>query len=324
MAGEYIRPFFISSLGVFKDLIKKAIIGRVSNIEKKFRSFLLIFLILLSTVSCTSASSDKGTQPAIEVSDPTPTEAPLAARVNGEGILLSDYQEELQRYQAAIEQAGGTYDSSAASNIVINEMINQVLLAQAAEREGYHADETALQARLEELAEQAGGMEALTRWMEENYYSPESFRRFLERDMGATWMRNHILASMPQTADQVHARQILVRSENEAIAVQRRLQAGADFTALAYEYDPLTGGDLGWFPVGYLLQPDVENAAFSLLPGQFSGIIQTDYGFHIVYVIERDPNRSLSGEALLFKQRETLVNWLKESKNQSEIEIFVD
>ena len=72
------------------------------------------------------------------------------------------------------------------------------------------------------------------------------------------------------------------------------LEAGADFTELAYEYDPLTGGDLGWFPAGYLLQPDVETAAFSLQPGQYSGIIQTSYGYHIVYVIERDSNHPLS------------------------------
>ncbi len=43
-----------------------------------------------------------------------------------------------------------------------------------------------------------------------------------------------------------------------------QLQAGADFATLAYRYDPLTGGDLGWFPRGVLTQPAVEEAAFSL------------------------------------------------------------
>lgn len=286
-------------------------------------SITVIFVILLAA-SCKSARTVDETQPAVEASEPTPTEAPMAARVNGEGILQTDFQEELLRYQSAIEDAGEAFDRAAASDVVTNELINQVLLSQTAVEEGFVLDEAGLQTRYDELANQVGGVESLNQWISDNHYSPESFRRALTRDMAAVWMRNRILESIPTTADQVHARQILVRSENEAVAVQRRLQVGTDFTEIAYEYDPLTGGELGWFPVGYLLQPDVESAAFSLQPGQFSGIIPTSYGYHILFVIERDPNYPLSGEALLFKQREALVKWLADRRSQSNIEIYID
>jgi peptidyl-prolyl cis-trans isomerase C len=291
----------------------------------KFSAICITFLlIILLVASCKPGRPVDEAQPVVEPSEPTPTEAPMAARVNGEGILLTDHEEELLRYQAAIESAGESYDPAEAEEIVINEMINQFLLSQTAELEGFVLNEATLQTRYDELAGQSGGVESLNQWISNNYYSPESFRRALARDMAAVWMRNRLLESVPTTADQVHARQVLVRSENEAIAVERRLQVGTDFSTIAYEYDPLTGGELGWFPLGYLLQPDVEAAAFSLQPGQFSGIIPTSYGYHILFVIERDPSHPLSGEALLFKQREALVEWLAERRAQSTIEIYLD
>jgi peptidyl-prolyl cis-trans isomerase C len=292
--------------------------------SKITRVFVTALIITLVAASCKPGTTIDETPPVIEASEPTPTEAPMAARVNSEGILLSDYEQELQRYQAAAENAGGGTIPFEPDSIVINELINQLLLSQAAAQEGFVLDDVSLQTRYDELASQRGDADQLNQWISDNHFSPESFRRALARDLAAVWMRNRILESVPTTADQVHARQVLVRSENEAIAVERRLQVGTDFTAIAYEYDPLTGGELGWFPEGYLLQPDVEAAAFSLQPGQFSGIIPTSYGYHILYVIERDPNHPLSREALLFKQREVLVQWLAERRAQSSIEIYID
>ena len=195
----------------------------------------------------------------------------MAARVNGEGLLLSDYEEELKRYQAGLSELGQDYDPAAAKEEVLKMMTDQMLLAQAAVKQGYTSDDAALQARYEELAAEAGGAEALTAWISQNFYSDESFRRALALDMAAVWMRNKILSEVPTTADQVRARQILVTDENEAFAVERRLQVGTSFETLAYEYDPLTGGDLGWFPAGYLLQPDVGKLPFRCRQANLAG-----------------------------------------------------
>jgi peptidyl-prolyl cis-trans isomerase C len=247
----------------------------------------------------------------------------MAARMNGEGILLSDYEAELKRYQAGMTELGKDYDPEDAKEAVLELMTNQVLLAQIALKNGYTTDDTALQSRFAELAADAGGEEALKTWVSKNFYTDESFRRTLALDMAAVWMRNKVLSEMPQTADQVHARQILVANESEAFAVERQLQVGTPFETLAFEYDPLTGGDLGWFPSGYLLQPDVEKAAFSLQAGQFSGIIPTSYGYHIVFVMDRDAQHPLSPEALLFVQRNAFDKWLADERAKSTIEILV-
>jgi peptidyl-prolyl cis-trans isomerase C len=273
--------------------------------------------------SCKAKPLAENTQPQVTAQTPSPTQAPLAVRVNGEGLLLSDYNEELKRYQAGLSELGQAFDPAIAKEAILKMMTDQELLSQAAIKQGYVSDDTALQARYEKLAADAGSEGGLTTWISQNFYSEESFRRALAKDMAAVWMRNKILAEVPATADQVRARQILVTNENEALAIERRLQVGASFETLAYEYEPLTGGDLGWFPAGFLLQPEVEKAAFSLQAGQFSGIIPTNYGFHIVYVMERDAQHQLSPEALLMVQRLALEKWLVDERAKSTIDILV-
>lgn len=294
---------------------------------KRNRHPMILPLVLLTIliVSCQRATGSDGIETAvIQELTATPTDAPMAARVNGAVILLSDFEAELQRYRTAVALVGEEVNDADAKSVVVDEMVRQTLLAQSAFQEGFILEDSDLQSRMDTLITEAGGAEAFNIWLAENSFTDESFRRALARDIAAVWMRNRILESVPKIADQVHARQILVRSENEAVAAQRRLQVGTDFTALAYEYDPLTGGELGWFPAGFLLQPDVEAAAFSLQPGEFSGIIPTSYGYHIVYVIERDENHPLSTEALMKKQREALADWLAGKRNQSQIEILVN
>ena len=255
--------------------------------------------------------------------EPTPTELPMAARVNGVGILLTEYQSELQRYQAGMQAAGETSDDATATQAVLEELENQTLLAAAAQQQGYSVDDTALQTRLDELTQEAGGSEQLQSWLGANFYTEDSFKIALQRDMLATWMKQQIIDGVGTTAEQVHARQILVTSQAEADGIIAQLQAGASFEDLAYEYDALTGGELGWFPRGYLLQPAVEDAAFSLEAGSYSGVISTSYGYHIVQVIEKDPQHALSPDALLFEQRQALNSWLEQQRSQASIEVLV-
>ena len=288
-----------------------------------FSKILILSLAVFLIAGCKPKPDVVNEQPQAVAETPTPTEGPLAARVNDEDILLSDYEAEMQRYQTGMTELGQDYDPATAKQDVMDAMTNQVLLAQSAREQGYITDDSTLQSRYNELAAEAGGEEALKTWMSKNFYTDESFRRGLALDMAAIWMRNKIVADEQQTADQVHARQILVKNENEAIAVERQLQVGKAFETLAFEYDALTGGDLGWFPSGYLLQPDVEKAAFSLQPGQYSGIIPTSYGYHIVYVIERDSQHPLSPEALQFMQHNALEKWLSDQHALSAVEIMV-
>lgn len=290
---------------------------------KKNSLSVALSVVLVLLCSCSPGQESGGTDTPVDVANPTPTEASLAARVNDEGILLTEYEAEMKRYQAGIEQLGEQFDPELARQEVIDDLVAQTLFAQAAAAQNYYVDEVDLQAEIDQYAEAAGGQGVLQTWISENFYDPDSFRTDVSRDMAVIWMRNYLIAQVPQAAEQVHARQILMNSENEAIGIQRQLEVGTSFKSLAFLYDPLTGGELGWFPRGYLLQPEVENAAFSMQPGQYSGIILTSFGYHIVEVIEVDPQHSLSQDALLFVQRQALENWLDEQITQSTIEILI-
>jgi peptidyl-prolyl cis-trans isomerase C len=92
--------------------------------------------------------------------------------------------------------------------------------------------------------------------------------------------------------EEVHARHILVGSEDEARKVITELEGGADFAALAGEHsvDPsarTNGGDLGFFRRGQMV-PEFAEAAFALEPGKRTAEpVQTQFGWHVIEVIDR-------------------------------------
>jgi peptidyl-prolyl cis-trans isomerase C len=244
--------------------------------------------------------------------------APLAVQVNGEGILLSEYQAELERYRSAI----GKDLSPEEVKRVQTDLVDQVLLAQGAQENGFQPDPAALRTHIEQLAAKMGGAEALASWMAANHYTEASFRQVMERSLQAAWMRDRIAAQTPQAAEQIHARQILVYNAAQANEIYTQLQAGKDFATLAKEISPLTLGDLGWFPKGYLIDQDLEKAVFALEPGQYTAVIQSPAGYHILQMIERDAQRQLPPEMLRLLQGQALQRWLQQQHSQANIQVL--
>jgi peptidyl-prolyl cis-trans isomerase C len=253
---------------------------------------------------------------------PTPTPEPLKATINGEALTLAEYEAELARFQAAQVEAGTNLATEEAAAWVLDNLVDAYLLAQAAREAGFVVDEVSVQTRIDELAAGVGGAQVLADWMTANGYSEAQFRYALAREMAAAWMRDQIAAGIGETADQAHARQILLYNSEEATEIFALLQNGQDFVDLAEDYDPVTGGDLGWFPRGYLPSIAVEEAAFSLQPGQYSAVIETPAGFHIVQLIERDPQHPLSPNARQVLQAQAVRNWLEDRRNQSDIQVL--
>lgn len=253
---------------------------------------------------------------------PSPSPIPLAARVNGEPISLADFQAELDRFQTT-QQESGTNLATNPEQVVLDEMINQVLLAQAARQSGFTVDDAMLQSREEALVLQLGGRQVLEDWIAKHGYTPESFRQSLAQAIEAAWIRDQIAAGVPQVTEQVHVRQILLYNEEQAQQVYTLLQSGQEFNSLAANYDPVLAGDLGWFPRGYLTESRIEEAAFALEPGEYTAVIETTLGYHILYLIEKDPQRPLDPDALLTLQIQAVENWLKARRSQSTIEILL-
>ena len=299
-------------------------------------SLLIILALLLaacnsdSTASPTALPSEPAAtatlspdQPTDTPVLPTATPEPLAALVNGEALTLAEYNAELARFQAAQAETGTNLATEEAAARVLDYLVDAMLLAQAAREAGFVVDEASLQARVDALVSQLGGAQVLADWMAVNGYSETTFRKALGREMAAALMRDQVALGVPETADQAHARQILLYNSEQAVQVLALLQGGRDFADLAEDYDPLTGGDLGWFPRGYLLSSAVEEAAFSLQPGEFSGVIETPMGFHIVQLVERDAQHPLSSDARRALQTQAVQNWLAERRNSSDIQVLL-
>ena len=249
---------------------------------------------------------------------PSATPIPLAAKVNQSEITLAEYQIELALYKAA----QGTDLAPDDEKRVLDNLIDESILAQAAAEIGFSVTDAVLQEHKKQLAELPGAEKKLSDWMNAYGYDKETFDRMLSRSIGAAWMRDQIIKTVPKSAEQVHARQILLYNSDQANQVLSQLEAGYDFGNLANEYDPITGGDLGWFPRGYLPNPGIEEIAFNLQPNEYSPVIESQAGLHILQLIERDPQRPLSPDALLTLQTKALQDWLQAQIDVSTIEII--
>lgn len=289
--------------------------------KKHFSSWLCLCFLLIFLSACSIFTQIRETPTA--TLEPTPTEEPMAVRVNGTGITIEEFQNEQLRLKDAQTVTGENLSDEEQMNSILTELVGQVLLAQGANNAGYFVDDATLQSHVDTLIAEMGGADQLMSWLQTNHYTEMSFRQTLRRQLAAAWMRDKITSEVPTSTEQVHARQILVSDESTANSIYQQLQAGADFETLAEQYDSLTGGDLGWFPRGYLYVKAVEDAAFSLSAGQYSTVIKSDYGYHIVQVMERSDNQPLSAEALHFMQEQAVQNWIDAQWATSTIDVLI-
>jgi len=90
-------------------------------------------------------------------------------------------------------------------------------------------------------------------------------------------------------SNKVHCAHILVKTEKEVNAVLERLKKGDKFSAIAKDVSlcpsKKRGGDLGTFGRGQMVK-EFEQAAFALDKGQISGIVKTQFGYHIIRRLE--------------------------------------
>ena len=281
----------------------------------------MIFILAFGVSACAPslASSTPTPQPPTATPlPPTATPVPSVATVNGFDITLAEFQAELNRYKSAQTALGITITDQEANKVVLEDMIAQVLLAQAAREANFNLIESDLQSRVDALAADIGGTEALSTWQSAHGYDDASFRIALKRAAEAAWMRDKIIADVPTSMEQIHLRQILTYNEAEARNVLEQLNNGADFNELAALYDSITLGELGWVPRGYLLDAKAEEAVFALQTGLYSDVIATDAGFHIFKALDR-AEHVLTPDALLIVQEIAVKNWLVDKRLQSDI-----
>lgn len=90
-------------------------------------------------------------------------------------------------------------------------------------------------------------------------------------------------------AEKIRCAHILVEKQSTALEVLDKLKKGESFSALAAQYSldgtRKRGGDLGWFGRGAMVR-EFEDAAFKLQKGEVSGLVKTQFGYHIIKRLE--------------------------------------
>jgi peptidyl-prolyl cis-trans isomerase C len=105
--------------------------------------------------------------------------------------------------------------------------------------------------------------------------------------------------------------------------VQAKIQQGGDFATLAKEFSQgpsnVKGGDLGFFGRGRMVKP-FEKAAFALAPGEVSGIVETQFGYHLIKVFEKNPETISEYSAV----KDRLKQSLEQQEVQKRMEVYVE
>ena len=221
------------------------------------------------------------------------TESAPVIEASGLSITKAEFEQMLKgdpRYQAAFAQP--------ATKMALGVDFGKAFALEAEARRRKLEQSSAVQLKIRNYTQQLLGNELLVSLRQGHLKDEAALKRHYE--------------SSPTAFSQPRVRQLLVRfkgsqvaarpglrelSKDEARAkatgLREKLAAGADFAALAKAESDDTGSREGGGDLGFLLRgstgANVEAAAFSLPVGQLSGVVQTEYGFHILRVEERRP-----------------------------------
>ncbi|MFI5338912.1 MAG: peptidylprolyl isomerase [Candidatus Methylomirabilales bacterium] len=254
--------------------------------------------------------------------DPAPGDADakrVVARVNQVEISYAEFKQRLENLQP---QRGPIRPEQ--FNDVVHGMIQEEILLQDATAEGVEQD-AAVKAKLEQARRQVLIEELLRRKViAQSQVTDEEARKMYED--------NKPLFS----TETVRVSHIMVKTEAEAEAILKDLQAGKDFAELAKTTSQDTGsaekgGDLGELRHGQTVQ-EFEEEAFRLKEGELSPVIKTQYGYHILkggaHASVAEPFDEVKGKIrqslLQQKQQESFLAFMADLEKKAKTEIFED
>lgn len=288
----------------------------------------------------------------------------VAALVNGRPIYWSqvDAQVAQAAAQFGLDFSGerGRAQRRQIERVVLDQLVNQELILQAARRRGLVATDAEVAEEVRQVTERLGGEEAFRAALAQRGLTMAEVRRILRLNLTVRKLRPAVTSVQVTEAEvrqaferrraeydrpeQVRVSHILARAESPqreraALAkirlVQARLQRGEAFADLARRFsdDPGSreaGGHLGFVSRGTLV-PEFERAAFALPPGQVSEPVRSPFGYHLILVHERQPARRATYaearaqvRARLIEERQEAAfrRWLEAERRQAAIRRF--
>jgi parvulin-like peptidyl-prolyl isomerase len=228
-------------------------------------------------------------------------------------------------------------------------VIEQVLLQQAAQREGADVPPERIDEAYEMILKQHGGKTAFYRRFFDSDESKEAeVKKDVERRMRTEAFIESITGDALEITEEemkkfyqdnperflqperVHAAHIVKHAKTpeeiekarpELEQVRKRLRNKANFAEQAKEHSdcPDNNGDLGVFPRGQMV-PEFEEVVFKMEPGEISEVFESPFGVHIAQVSEKFPETKMPYE----EAHEAIERNLPQIKRQEAIEKFID
>jgi peptidyl-prolyl cis-trans isomerase C len=304
--------------------------------------------------AASTAAAPQGQAPA-QPAKPVPAQLPdLVARVNGEPISKSDFE---QAIKAAEQRAGTPVPPDQRDRIyrdILDQMIGYKLLVQESKVRKVAVPDAEIEARIITLKQQFPDEDAFKQALAQQKMTVDQIKSDARQEMAikklvddeiaskiavkpedvqAFYQENpksfqeservhasHILINAPKTADAATKAQAKAKAE----AILKDVKAGKDFATLARQnsQDPgsaANGGDLGFFQQGQMVGP-FNDTAFSLKPGAVSDVVETDFGYHIIKVVEKQPGRTVPLEEVKPK----IEQFLESRNRDTQTKAFVD
>lgn len=262
-----------------------------------------------------------------------------AVKVNGDSVLVKDYDARVAEAQKTYEKQGMKFDTDQGKQALpqiksqlLARMIEGKLIAQEVKKSSLNPEDAKVKEQEDIIKKNIGNETTFQDTLKQQGMTESELKNFLavyEKVTGAVkvsdaeiktfYDQNISNYSQPES---VKARHILVKTEAEANAIIVQLKAGADFVQLAKEksIEPgakNSGGDLGTFTKGKMV-PEFETAAFSQKVGTFSATpVKTEFGYHVILVEAHTPAAASDFEKVKAQVSQDSLNQAKDTKFQT-------
>jgi len=314
---------------------------------------ILLFVMVAAIAGC----GDDGKKESSESMDtPMGDGAGYVAKVNGVVIGEKELSQELAMLKqqmagrVSAEQLG-SMEPMLKQQAVAN-LVNRALLTEAAKNENIAISDDQVDAKYEEIRANFPDEETFIAQLSRSNMTVDEFRVEVERGMKLEELVNIKTADITAptaeeakefyasnsdrftTPERVRASHILItvaETDTEITREQKKakiddlhaqLVAGADMAALAMANSDCPskdkGGDLGFFGKGQMVKP-FEDAAYALDVGQISPVVETQFGYHVIKVTEKEE----AGTTDFSEVEASIIDYLADMKKQDEMNTYM-
>jgi peptidyl-prolyl cis-trans isomerase C len=317
-----------------------------------------MYLILLATVMCGTASAQQGATPVASKPEVNEEETDLVvARVSGRPITEKQVVEVIDQLAS---QKRMSLDQLRERNTLlfkdaVDNLVTIALLKNQAQQQHVTVDKAAVDQQLQQISQRFSSREQFQKALAAQSITEADLRKNVEESITLQLVIDEAVKDVPgateedvkkfydenpekfEMQERVHAAHILLRVDAHSTPEQKAeikkelegIRADIESKAITfaeaaakYSQDPSNaqkGGDLGFFTRGQMVKP-FEEAAFTTQPGTLSPIVETQFGYHIIQVIEVKP----AGKASLEEAKADVKRYLDQMDRRKASQKFVD